>query len=313
MADAGTTPTQSTPAAPAQSGTPAATPATPAPAGTEAGTGSGETPAPFTPPPADSTQLETPAWYSSFSPESQEILKKNNWKDPNEVIKSYAELRGKISEKGILQPAPDAPKAEWDAYHKALGRPDKAADYTFTLPKEAPPDLPYDVAFADAFKNWAHENGLTRIQANALHDKYVMHATGAVRAEIAQINERIKSSHEELIKSWGQPGTESYAKQVEMATRAMKNLDPGLQAALKEAKLMMPDGTILSASVAKALAKVGAEIYAEDSLYGANALTQQVNPWMKGKENLTKQGEIFNTDPARARELARAAGVKVNF
>ena len=35
------------------------------------------------------------------------------------------------------------------------------------------------------------------------------------------------------------------------------------------------------------------------------------NPWAKENFNLTKQGELFKTDPARARELAAAAGVKL--
>ncbi|HPE48709.1 MAG TPA: hypothetical protein PLR76_09935 [Hyphomonas sp.] len=35
------------------------------------------------------------------------------------------------------------------------------------------------------------------------------------------------------------------------------------------------------------------------------------NPWAPGKVNLTKQGEIFRKDPARAKALAAAAGQKV--
>lgn len=35
------------------------------------------------------------------------------------------------------------------------------------------------------------------------------------------------------------------------------------------------------------------------------------NPWAKETFNLTKQGELFKTDPARARELAAAAGAKL--
>lgn len=35
------------------------------------------------------------------------------------------------------------------------------------------------------------------------------------------------------------------------------------------------------------------------------------NPWAKDTFNLTEQGRVFKEDPARARELAAAAGVKI--
>ena len=35
------------------------------------------------------------------------------------------------------------------------------------------------------------------------------------------------------------------------------------------------------------------------------------NPWMKDSYNLTEQGRIYRQDPAQARELAAAAGVKI--
>jgi phenylalanyl-tRNA synthetase alpha subunit len=37
------------------------------------------------------------------------------------------------------------------------------------------------------------------------------------------------------------------------------------------------------------------------------------NPWSKEHWNLTEQGRIFREDPERARQLAAAAGVKLNF
>ena len=250
---------------------------------------------------------------NQFSVENQEILKKNNWKDPNELVKSYNELRAKIAEKGIQAPTTDAPKAEWDAYYKALGRPNIATEYNFSLPAEIPPDLPYDVKFADSFKNWAYEAGLTKAQADKIHGQYLQHFAGEIKNVAASINGRIQSSHEELVKTWGQPGTESYNRNVEMASRAIRNLDPSLAASLKASNLLSPDGTVLDATVAKVLAKVGDQLYSEDNLYGAGQLASEQNPWTKGKENLTRQGEIYKQDPARARELQRAAGLKVTL
>ena len=260
-------------------------------------------------PPAGTT-VEHPEWMKAYSPESQEAILKNNWKTPDEVLKSYAELRKTVSEKGLQEPPATATKAEWDAYFEARGTPKLASEYTFALPKDAPPDMPYDAAFADQFKNWAKDAGLTKAQASALHDKYVGQTLAAVRAQVADMNTKVTSAHAELTKTWGAVDSESYRKNVELATRAIQNLDPDLSKAFKSAGLMTPDGTVMDASIAKALAKVGQRMYAEDQLYGAGQRVAEKNPWAKGSENLTKQGEIYKDDPARANALRQAAGYK---
>ena len=94
--------------------------------------------------------------------------------------------------------------------------------------------------------------------------------------------------------------------------RAMRHLDPGLNEALKKANLLGQDGTVLSAPIAKALAKAGLSLFAEDTLYGS-VNTVANNPWTKGRENLTEQGQIANSNPERARTLAKAAGINPKF
>lgn len=44
---------------------------------------------------------------------------------------------------------------------------------------------------------------------------------------------------------------------------------------------------------------------------GGGSPSGATNPWMKDSYNLTEQGRIFKQDPAQARELAAAAGVKI--
>ncbi len=45
---------------------------------------------------------------------------------------------------------------------------------------------------------------------------------------------------------------------------------------------------------------------------GSGGVVSSDNPWKRDSWNLTKQGKIFRQDPARARALAAAAGVKLN-
>jgi len=94
-----------------------------------------------------------------------------------------------------------------------------------------------------------------------------------------------------------------------MATRAMRNLDPQLMDELKARGALGPDGTVLSAPIARALAKAGAKLYAEDGIWGGGHGTELKNPWIKGQENLTLQGEIYKADPDRANQMRKAAGL----
>ena len=254
--------------------------------------------------------VETPPeWLKSFSPESQEAIKKSGWKEPDELVKSYNELRTEFNKKNLVEPAEGAPQAEIDAYLNARGRPVTATDYTFALPIDVPKDMPYDAAFADNFKNWAFENGLTKKQASVLHDQYVRNAATGWKTQFDANNAKVETATTELTKAWGNPDTENHKRNVEMATRAMRNLDPQLADELKVNGFLAPDGTVLSAPIAKALAKAGSKLYAEDGIWGGGHGTELKNPWIKGSENLTLQGEIFKANPERANAMRKAAGL----
>ena len=251
-----------------------------------------------------------PEWLKTFNPESQEAINKAGWKAPDEIVKSYNELRTELNKKGLVEPAEGAPQAEIDAYLKARGRPDAATDYTFALPADVPKDMPYDAAFADAFRNWAFEQGFTKKQAAAMHDNYVRDAAKKWNTQLETNNAVVTAATTELTKAWGGPETETHKRNVEMATRAMRNLHPKLADELRAKGFLAPDGTVLSAPIAEALAKAGSKMYAEDGIWGGGHGTEIKNPWVKGQENLTMQGEIYKADPDRANQMRKAAGLQ---
>lgn len=61
-------------------------------------------------------------------------------------------------------PAADAPKEQWDAFYKTLGRPDAADAYTLT-PGEG---VNHDADFMKGIKGLFHEAGLTQKQAETI-------------------------------------------------------------------------------------------------------------------------------------------------
>ncbi len=260
----------------------------------------------------DTPAVQTSDWLAALSPENKAAVEKSGWKDVNEVVKSYNELRTLAQSKGFEDLPTGATPEQKAAWNKARGAPDLAADYNLTMPAEMPKNMPYDATFAENFKSWSHELGLTKTQADALHSKYVGVMANNFTQSSQAVIENATKTHTELSKAWGEPGTPDYNKNVELATRAMRHLDPGLSDALKQVGLIDNSGVVLSAPIAKALANAGQKLYAEDIMYGSG-VSEIKNPWARGNENLTEQGKIFTADPERARRLAAAAGANVTF
>jgi hypothetical protein len=253
-------------------------------------------------------QTQIPDWTAPLEEDTRAIVKAKGWKNQNEAIKSYKELVTKLGEPRLEIPAADAAKEVHDAFFAKLGRPATPAEYKFGVPEGVPETTPYDADFATSFKNWAHEAGLSPKQASAIHDNYVKSmATGIGAAQAAQ-SAKITGTHAALVKEWGDTDTEGYRRNVELARRAVQQLD--LTASLKGAGIIDPQsGMVTDVKVAQALARVGAKMYAEDTMYsGPTAVTE--NPFDKSTFNMTKQAVMIKNDPARAAILIRASGQK---
>lgn len=226
--------------------------------------------------------------------------------DLNKITESYRNLETHAS-KALFLPGENATKEDWDKFYSKLGRPEKADGYELKLNREAiPENFPYDEQGAIEFRSWAHEAGLTPAQAQVLHDKFVGHQAGSYSSMIEQQTQRENEAHRAITAEWGGPEGEAYKTNVELMSRAVNQL--GLKDALVAGKLISADGAVLDAKVAKAFAKVGKELYAEDTM-ATNATGALNNPFSDGANfNLTRQGEAIRSDPRKAKALITAAG-----
>ena len=225
----------------------------------------------------------------------------------DELAKSYRSLESEYS-KSIRTPGENATPEEWTAFYGKMGRPETADKYELKLDANSLPEsFPYDQTNAVEFRNWAHEAGLNPRQAQMLHDKFVGHqAARFAEMQTAQAK-ATEETHRALVSDWGDVETDGYKRNVELLSRAVRGL--GLSEALAQRGVLGKDGSVMDATLAKALAKVGKELYAEDKMLGgANGTVN--NPWSQGKENLTEQGRIFRSDPKLAKSLIQAAGLK---
>ena len=280
---------------------------------TETGTGN-ETSNPVDAGP-DDTEAGQPAWAEGLSDENRKLAEANGWADPDALnvdraLDAYRDLELKSSG-AVTVPGEDATPEERDAFERHIGRPESPDGYAFNLPDGLPDDFPYSEDMADRFRDWAFRAGVPARAAQSLHDDYVREIAGLQETETQRIVTAEEQSHRDLTDEWGGADSDAYRRNVLLADRAATGL--GLGDVLREYGLMGPDGGVRDARIAVALARVGAELFAEDSLYGAAG--GEANPFSGDNPNLTEQSRLIREarqDPGRAahvRALMQAAGV----
>lgn len=258
------------------------------------------------PPPASGSGSGANDWTSGLLIEdNRKTVEAKNWKSPDELVGSYRELEGRLG-KSLVPPAPDAPPEEWDKVYDKLGRPKAPDEYQFKVPEGLPETFPYDDKSAAKFKTWAHANGLTPRQAQSLHDEYVKDMAGQFGGMQEAEARAVEGAHADLVKAWGNPEGEQYKRNVELATRTIRQ--NGLGDELKRIGALSPSGDVKAPKLARFLADAGSKLYAEDALFAGGA-SGGPNPFKEGvTENLTMQGRIIRSDPDHARTLIRLAG-----
>lgn len=237
--------------------------------------------------------------------ENRALVEAKQWGSPDDALKSYRELQTHAS-KALVPPGEGATAEDWSAFHAKLGRPEKPDGYEYRMPEGLSDNFAYDEALAVESRNWAHEAGLTPRQADIMHGKMVQYTDALQKQHDDAMLKAEGEAHRDLIREWGDADTEGYKRNVEMAARAARNL--GVMDDLTKAGMIAPDGGIRSATLAKALAKVGTTMFGEDSvLTGGGGVLK--NPFSSGDSfNLTEQGKILRSDPKKAASLIRAAG-----
>ena len=247
-------------------------------------------------------------WLAGLSEDNRSLVEAKKWgSDPNQVVKGYRDLEAHAS-RALVPPGNDAKPEDWDAFYGKLGRPETPDGYAFALPEGVPDDMPYDDTLKTQFQVWAHEAGLTPKQAARMHDNYVQQAGQAYAQAVDSTNAMITDAHDDLVKAWGDPGSPGHQRNVELASRAVRQLGGDeLRDELTRFGFITQRGEVASAKITQMLAKVGEQLFAEDTVYAGP--TASSNPFADGPHhNLTEQGKILRSDPKRARALIQAAG-----
>lgn len=259
---------------------------------------------------------------AALDADTRKTVDAKGWKNPLDAVKgalkSSADMHRELTDtkaKSLLRPGDDAKPEDWDGFYEKMGRPKTPGEYSFKLPEGLPENFPYDQQSADKFKVWAHEAGLPPREAQRLHDEYVKDAAKQMQDMAAKSAQAAASAHEALVKgfgnpadAWGEEGSESYKRKQELANRTLRQQGGSeLIAEMKAIGALGPNGEVKSPRLAMALAKIGGELYAEDTLFGG-VNGGGSNPFSDKTTDLTKQGQIIRSNPDHARALIRQAG-----
>lgn len=254
------------------------------------------------------------SWLDGLSEGNRKLAETKGWTADDGLEKafsSYAELESKIGD-NLRVPAPDAPKEEWDKFHSRLPedmRPVSSPDtLTYKLPEGLPEDLPYNEDLANASKQWAVELGASAKVAQGYHDKFASLMADSHKAQQAAVAQKVEATFDDLVKDFGPVDSEPFKAKLAGAERAMDKL--GLKEAFKETGVLLPDGTLTNAQIARALAAVNDKMFGEDTIE-IGGLSVGGNPFKKlpdGSRDVSAISALVKSDPERAKRLAREAG-----
>ncbi len=249
-----------------------------------------------------STDAGAPSFLDGLSEGNRQKATDLGWKSGDQVVDSFVSLEAKLG-RSVTLPGKDATPDDWQKVYDRLGRPKTADSYEFNLPEGLPETMPYDEGLAVEFKNWAHEAGLNGKQADFMHGKFVEHQAGSFTKAGADLSQTCGEALTELTGKWGPQEGDKYKSNMQNAVRALQNLD--MVDEFKQAGFIAADNSVINAKAVMKMAEVGAAMFAEGNTIGTTSGNTE-NPFTG--DNMTKQGEVVRTDPAKAKALIIAAG-----
>lgn len=123
-----------------------------------------------------------------------------NVPDLNTLAKNYKNASSLVGRKGLIVPTEkDAPEV-WDAFHKALGRPEKDTEYEFEKVEGMELDLS---KMKEGYRKLAYTHGLNRKAAKEIWKYVEQNAADGQKATMDAYKARVSGEWTDLKKEWG--------------------------------------------------------------------------------------------------------------
>ncbi|MCH8476377.1 MAG: hypothetical protein LAT56_00330 [Wenzhouxiangella sp.] len=153
---------------------------------------------------------ELPKWMYQLPGELQKHEHLSKYSTIGELAKSFVDREAK-ADRLVEIPAEDADEETRQAFLNRLGRPESAEGYELEAPEDRD-TVGFTEADENAYREKAHELGLTQEQAKALHDWQMSRTREALEQGSAAQQEMLKEQTEALKKEWGGKFNENITK-----------------------------------------------------------------------------------------------------
>ena len=237
-----------------------------------------------------------------------------NFKNENDFLKSFRELRTMASKKGIVDPLPDNATPEQKAeratlLRRAAGAPEKPEGYGIVKPEDLAPQY-WDQKYADSMAAIMHKHGVGPEAAKELLAGEVQYAKQAIEGQQRAIAAELERQDKLIRDTAGKEGMD-YNQAAEFAKRAALRFG------------ISPENPVMkNASVLLAMARVG-KLLGEDKLVtgDTNDFNLAANMTLEAAEkaaldiqtnkNNPDYAAYWNKDGKASEEAHKAAADKV--
>lgn len=220
-------------------------------------------------------------WYDTLAPEFKENPSIKKYKSPDEFVKGHLELTKLIGKDKIPVPGEKSKPEEWAMVYDRLGRPAKPEEYKLSE-VELPEGLSVDESSLTAFKEHAHNIGLSQKQADDLW-KFYTETQSNQYGQLAEQSQKVMQDAEKALR--GEWGT-AYSEKLSLADKVLK------QAAGKDYDAIRAERGN-DPKFIKMLANLGAKM-SEDSLGGDSPQQFGKTPDEANAEIKKIQGEMIS-------------------
>ena len=156
-------------------------------------------PAAVTLAPQQSSEPASEDWKGGLSDELRDHPSLKKYSTVENLAKGYINASSMLGKDKLVKPSNED---EWNEFYTEMGRPEGATGYKFTYEAEVPEELQaYTNGRVDAFKETAHQLGLTSEQADGLHRWYMEGNVENVNNLTRQVEDMQKESESEFART----------------------------------------------------------------------------------------------------------------
>ncbi len=167
---------------------------------------------------SEEAPLEAPATWIDDVPEDYRGEKSlSKYQSVGDLAKGHVHL-SRMMGNSVKIPGEDSTDEERNDFYTKLGRPETADNYEYARP-DMPEGMSYDENSEQAFKELAHNQGITQTQLGSILDFYNKFALDSQIDQKLHMDEAYFKGEAALQKEWGHKG---YDRNVAIAQRAMK-------------------------------------------------------------------------------------------